>query len=75
MRVIVTVALILLFALVYAAFDMRRDHNQVNKISDECRRAHSDAGEVNSALPTWRFGARRNRSCRKELAAFCADGA
>jgi hypothetical protein len=52
MRVIViaTVALILLSALVYAAFDMRRDHNQVNKIRDECRRAHSDAGEVKQCI-------------------------
>jgi hypothetical protein len=31
--------------IVYAAFDLRRDHNQINRIREECR-AHGDAGEV-----------------------------
>ena len=29
-----------------AAFELRRDHNQINRIREECRRTHSDAGEV-----------------------------
>jgi hypothetical protein len=52
MRVIgiAVLALIFLSAIVYAAFDMRRDHNQINRIRDECRRAHSDAGEVKQCI-------------------------
>jgi hypothetical protein len=37
-------------AIVYAAFDMRRDHNQINRIKDECRRAHSDAGAIKQCI-------------------------
>jgi hypothetical protein len=33
-------------AIVYAAFDLRRDHNQINRIREECRQKHSDAGKV-----------------------------
>jgi len=32
-------------AIVYAAFDLRRDHNQINRIREECRQKHSDAGK------------------------------
>jgi hypothetical protein len=52
MRVIgiAILALISLSAIVYAAFDMRRDHNQINRIKDECRRAHSDAGAIKQCI-------------------------
>ena len=47
MRVIsIAVFAVFFLAIVYAAFDMRRDHNQINRIREECRRTHSDAGEV-----------------------------
>jgi hypothetical protein len=32
--------------IIYAAFDLRRDHNQINRIREECRRTHSDADKV-----------------------------
>jgi hypothetical protein len=37
-------------AIVYAAFDMRRDHNQITRIRDECRRTHSEAGKVKECI-------------------------
>jgi len=33
-----------------AAFDVRRDHNQINRIREECRRTHSDAGKVTECV-------------------------
>jgi hypothetical protein len=36
---------VLFLGIVYAAFDMRRDHNQINRIREECR-THSVAGKV-----------------------------
>ena len=52
MRVIgiAILALIFVSSIVYAAFDLRRDHNQINRIREECRRAHSDAGEVKQCI-------------------------
>ncbi|MFY9954955.1 hypothetical protein [Bradyrhizobium sp.] len=47
MRVIGIAAFAVFFlAIVYAAFDMRRDHNQINRLREECQRTHSDAGKV-----------------------------
>jgi hypothetical protein len=47
MRVIgVAVFAVFFLGIIYAAFDLRRDHNQINRIREECRRTHSDAGEV-----------------------------
>jgi hypothetical protein len=37
-------------AIVYAAFDLRRDHNQINRIREECRQTHSDAGKVTECI-------------------------
>jgi hypothetical protein len=37
-------------AIVYAAVDLRRDHNQINRIREECRQAHSDAGKVKECI-------------------------
>jgi hypothetical protein len=37
-------------AIVYAAFDLRRDHNQINRIREECRQQHSDAGKVTECI-------------------------
>src|SRR3954447_12199596 len=62
MRVIVMATLALILK--------RRDHHQINRFRDECRRAHSDAGEIKAALPSWRCGARTNLSCRKEFASL-----
>ena len=33
-------------AIVYAALDLRRDHNQTNRIREECQRANTEAGKV-----------------------------
>jgi hypothetical protein len=37
-------------AIVYAAFDLRRDHNQINRIREECRQTNSDAGKVTECI-------------------------
>jgi hypothetical protein len=51
MRVIgIAVFAVFFLAIVYAAFDMRRDHNQINRIREECRRTHSDAGKVTECI-------------------------
>ena len=44
------IAIIAVFflAIVYAALDMRRDHNQINRIREECQ--HSDAGKVTECI-------------------------
>ena len=47
MRVIgVAVFAVVFLGIIYAAFDLRRDHNQFNRIWEECQRTHGDAGEV-----------------------------
>jgi hypothetical protein len=38
------------FAIVYTAFDLRRDHNQVNRIREECLQTISDAGKVKQCM-------------------------
>jgi hypothetical protein len=51
MRVIgLAVFAVLFLGIVYAAFDMRRDHNQINRIREECRRTHSDAVKVTECI-------------------------
>jgi hypothetical protein len=51
MRVIgIAVFAVFFLGIVYAAFDMRRDHNQINRIREECRRTHSDAGKVTECI-------------------------
>jgi hypothetical protein len=46
MRVIgIAVFAVFFLGIVYAAFDLRRDHNQINRIREECR-TQSDAGKV-----------------------------
>jgi hypothetical protein len=51
MRVIgVAVVAACFLAIIYAAFDLRRDHSQTKRIRDECRRTHSDAGEVKTCI-------------------------
>jgi ABC-type siderophore export system fused ATPase/permease subunit len=46
----IAVIAVLFLAIVYAAFDMRRDHNQINQIREECQRTHGDAGEVKECM-------------------------
>ena len=51
MRVIgIAVFTVFFLGIVYAAFDMRRDRNQINRIREECRRTHSDAGKVTECI-------------------------
>ncbi len=51
MRVIgIAVFAVCFLAIVYAAFDLRRDHNQINRIREECRQKHSDAGNVTECI-------------------------
>ena len=37
-------------AIIYAAFDMRRDHNLINRIREECQRTHGEAGNVKECI-------------------------
>ena len=46
----VAVLAVCFLAIVYAAFDLRRDHNQINRIREECRQKHSDAGKVTECV-------------------------
>jgi hypothetical protein len=47
MRVIgLAVFAVFFLGIIYAAFDLRRDHNQINRIREECQRTQSDAGKV-----------------------------
>jgi hypothetical protein len=49
MRVIgIAVFAVVFFAIVYAVFDLRRDHNQINRIREECQ--HSNAGKVTECI-------------------------
>ena len=51
MRVIgIAVFAVCFLAIVYAAFDLRRDHNQINRIREECRQTNSDAGKVTECI-------------------------
>ena len=47
---IAVIAAVVFFAIVYAAFDLRRDHNQINRIREECQRTHGDAGKVKECM-------------------------
>ena len=44
----IAVFAVLFLAIVYAAFDLRRDHNQINRIREECQ--HSEAGKVKECI-------------------------
>ena len=46
----IAVFAVCLLAIVYAAFDLRRDHNQINRIREECRQTNSDAGKVTECI-------------------------
>jgi hypothetical protein len=46
----IAVFAVFFLAIVYAAFDTRRDHNQINRIREECRQKHSDAGKVTECV-------------------------
>jgi hypothetical protein len=52
MRTIGIAAIAVFFlAIVYAALDLRRDHNQINRIREECQRTHGgDAGKVTECI-------------------------
>ena len=39
-----------LLVIAYAAFDLRRDHNQTNRIREECQRTNSEAGKVKECM-------------------------
>jgi hypothetical protein len=44
----IAVIAVFFLAIVYAAFDLRRDHNQINRIREECQRTH--AGKVKECI-------------------------
>jgi hypothetical protein len=44
----IAVFAVLFLAIVYAAFDLRRDHNQISRIREECQ--HSEAGKVKECI-------------------------
>ena len=47
----IAVIAVFFLAIVYAALDMRRDHNQINRIREECQRTHGgDAGKVKECM-------------------------
>jgi len=46
----IAVIAVFFLAIVYAALDLRRDHNQINRIREECQRTHSDAGKVTECI-------------------------
>ncbi|MBR0693409.1 hypothetical protein [Bradyrhizobium lablabi] len=41
---------VFLLVVVYAAFDLRRDHNQINRIKEECRQTYNDRGKVKECI-------------------------
>ena len=50
MRVIgIALFAVFFLGIVYAAF-MRCDHNEINRIREECQRTHSDAGKVTECI-------------------------
>ena len=50
MRAIVIAVLAVVFLAIYAAFDLRRDHNQTNRIREECQRTSGEAGKVKECM-------------------------
>jgi hypothetical protein len=51
MRAIGIAVLVVFFlAIVYAAIDLRRDHNQINRIREECQRVDREAGKVTECM-------------------------
>jgi hypothetical protein len=51
MRTIGIAAIAVFFlAIVYAALDLRRDHNQINRMPEECQRTQGDAGKVKECI-------------------------
>ena len=50
MRAIVIAVLAVVFLAIYAAFDLRRDHNQINRIREECQRTNSEVGKVKECI-------------------------
>jgi hypothetical protein len=52
MRAIVLAVIAFFFVAIciYATFDLRRDHNQINRIREECQRTYSDAGKVRECV-------------------------
>jgi len=50
MRAIVIAVLAVVFLAIYAAFDLRRDHNQTNRFGEECQRRNGEAGKVKECM-------------------------
>jgi hypothetical protein len=50
MRAIVIAVLAVVFLAIYAAFDLRRDHNQTNRIREECQRTNGETGKVKECM-------------------------
>jgi hypothetical protein len=46
----IAVFAVLFFAIVYAAVDLRGDHNEIRRIREECRQQYSDAGKVKECI-------------------------
>ena len=46
----IAVIAVFFLAIVYAALDMRRDHNQINRMRKECQRTQGDAGKVKECI-------------------------
>ena len=47
---IAVIAFFFLAICIYATFDLLRDHNQINRIREECQRTHGDAGKVKECM-------------------------
>ena len=47
---ITVIAFVFIGIAIYATFDMRRDHNQISRIREECQRTHGDAGKVKECV-------------------------
>ena len=50
MRAIVIAVLAIVFLAIYAAFDLSREHNQTNRIREECQRTNGEAGKVKECM-------------------------
>ena len=46
----IAVFAVFFLAIVYAAVDLRRDHNQINRIREQCQHTHRDAGKVTECM-------------------------
>jgi hypothetical protein len=44
----IAVVAVILLAIVYAVFDLRRDHNEIKQIREECQ--HSNAGKMKECI-------------------------